>query len=65
MYKSLYEIFGLQTDFCRENLDKQNQCKICYSTDILYGDCLNFEADILRTNFLGAPGEKLKGILIV
>ena len=59
LYKNFYTIFGIRTDFCRENLDSEKKNKICYDTDILYGDCLNFEADILRTNFLGAPGRKL------
>lgn len=58
LYKNFYKLFDIQTDFCRENLDSEKN-KICYDTDILYGDCLNFEADILRANFLGAPGRKI------
>ena len=57
LYKNFYKLFNIKTDFCRENLDSGKN-KICYDTDILYGDCLNFEADILRENFLGAPGRK-------
>ena len=58
LYKNFYKLFNIKTDFCREDLDSGNN-KICYDTDILYGDCLNFEADILRENFLGAPGRKI------
>ena len=58
LYKTFYNIFGINTDFCRDNLDAERKNKICYDTDILYGDCLNYEADILRANFLGAPGRK-------
>jgi len=56
LYKNFYEIFDIKADFCKENVDDKNQYKICYLADIIYGDCLNFEADILRANFLGAPG---------
>ena len=56
-YKDFYNIFNITTDFCRDEIDKNNKYKICYSADILYGDCLSFEADILRTNFLGVPGK--------
>ena len=61
LYQNFYKLFDIKTDFCRENLDSENNkiCKACYNTDILYGDCLNFEADILRANFLGAPGRKI------
>ena len=61
LYQNFYKLFDIKADFCRENLDseKNNTCKACYNTDILYGDCLNFEADILRANFLGAPGRKI------
>ena len=58
LYKDFYEIFDIKSDYCRQNTDNKNQYKICYSADIVYGDCLNFEADILRSNFLGAPGRK-------
>ncbi len=58
LYKNFYNVFDVSTDFCRDNLDSEKKNKICYDTDILYGDCLNYEADILRANFLGAPGRK-------
>ena len=58
LYKNFYNIFKISTDFCRDNLDSEKKNKICYDADILYGDCLNFEADILRANFLGVPGRK-------
>lgn len=58
LYKNFYKLFDIKTDFCRGNLDLEKN-KICYDADILYGDCLNFEADILRANFLGAPGRKI------
>ena len=60
LYKNFYKLFDITTDFCRENLDSEKKYKICYDADILYGDCLNFEADILRNNFLGAPGRKFE-----
>ncbi len=60
LYKNFYKLFDVKTDFCRDNLDSEKKNKICYDTDILYGDCLNFEADILKANFLGAPGRKLE-----
>lgn len=59
LFKDFYEIFDVTTDFCRDDLEESNQYKKCYSSDILYGDCLNFEADILRVNFLGISGRKL------
>ena len=59
LYKQFYEVFGIKTDFCREPLDPTKKYRLCYSTDILYGDCLNFEADILRAVFLGIPGRKI------
>ena len=55
LFRNFYNIFDIATDFCREGLNTNNNKK-CYDADILYGDCLNFEADILRTTFLGAPG---------
>ena len=58
LYKNFYKLFDISTDFCRENIDPEKKNKMCYNADILYGDCLNFEADILRANFLGAPGRK-------
>ena len=58
LYKNFYNIFKISTDFCRDNLDSEIKNKICYYADILYGYCLNFEADILRANFLGVPGRK-------
>jgi len=58
LYKNFYKLFEITTDFCRENLDSERN-KICYNADILYGDCLSFESDILRANFLGAPGRKI------
>ena len=59
IYKNFYNLFEIQVDFCKDNLDDKQQNKICYNADILYGDCLNFEADILRVNFLGVPGRNL------
>ena len=58
LYKNFYNIFKISTDFCRDNLDSEKKNKKFYDADILYGDCLNFEADILRANFLGVPGRK-------
>ena len=58
LYKKFYDIFDIKTDYCREELDSSNKYKKCYETDILYGDCLSFESDILRTTFCCSPGRK-------
>ena len=59
--KDFYNLFGLSVDFCKSNNDKElkeNKTKNfkCYDADIVYGDTLSFEADILRTNFMGITG---------
>lgn len=58
LYKNFYKLFDIKTDFCRENLDSSIN-KIYYNADILYGDYLNFEADILRANSLEVQGRKI------
>ena len=58
LYKKFYDIFDLKTDFCRNELDNTKKFKVCYLADILYGDCINFEADILRVSFCFFPGRK-------
>ena len=59
--KDFYNLFGLTVDYCKSNNDKElkeNKIKNfkCYDADIVYGDTLSFEADILRTNFMGIIG---------
>lgn len=59
--KELYNFFGLSVDYCRANIDKElNENKLenfeCYNADIVYGNALSFEGDILRTNFMGIIG---------
>ena len=59
--KKFYNLFGLSVDYCKTNNDKElRENKIenfkCYNADIVYGDCLSLEGDILRTNFMGIVG---------
>ena len=59
--KKFYNLFGLSVDYCKINNDKElKENKIenfkCYNADIVYGDCLSLEGDILRTNFMGIVG---------
>ena len=63
--KDFYNLFGLSVDYCKTNNDKElKETKIenfvCYNADIVYGDTLSFEADILRTNFMGIVGRGKK-----
>ena len=58
LYSKFYDLFDIKTDYCRDELDYNKTFKKCYSTDILYGDCLSFESDILRTSFCCSPGRK-------
>ena len=64
-----YNYFGLSVDFCKnyfkdnfknENFSEKNECFDCYYADIVYGDCLSFESDILRTEFMGIIGRGRK-----
>ena len=59
LYKNFYGVFNIKTDYCRDEIDSTKTFKACYSTDILYGDCLSFESDILRTSFCCSPGRKI------
>ena len=59
--KDFYNLFGLSVDYCKTNNDKElRENKLehfnCYNADIVYGDTLSFEGDILRTNFMGIVG---------
>jgi len=56
--KNFYNFFGISVDFCRENayIDYKNECYEFYNADICYGDTLNFESDILRTDFMALIG---------
>lgn len=63
--KDFYNLFGLSVDYCKTNNDKElKENKIenfkCYDADIVYGDTLSLEADILRTNFMGVVGRGKK-----
>ena len=63
--KDFYNLFGLSVDYCKANNDKELREKKlenfkCYNADIVYGDTLSFEADILRTNFMGIIGRGKK-----
>ena len=59
LYREFYNVFNIKTDYCRDELDPSKTFKLCYSTDILYGDCLSFESDILRAIFCCSPGRKM------
>ena len=69
--KNFYNLFGLSVDYCRQNIrenysdhfenkKKEKECYDCYKADIVYGDTLSFEGDILRTNFMGTVGRGKK-----
>ena len=63
--KDFYNLFGLSVDYCKVNNDKElfdNSLENleCYNADIVYGDSLSLEADILRTNFMGIVGRGYK-----
>ena len=63
--KDFYNLFGLSVDYCKTNNEKElRENKLenfnCYNADIVYGDTLSFEADILRTNFMGIIGRGKK-----
>ena len=63
--KKLYDLFGLSVGYCKINNDielSENKLKYfkCYDADIVYGDTLSFEGDILRTNFMGITGRGTK-----
>ena len=59
--EKFYRLFGLPVNYCTKfdpnsNQNKKNLENECYSADIVYGDTLSFEGDILRTNFMGMVG---------
>ena len=59
--EKFYRLFGLSVNYCTKfdpnsNQNKKNLENECYSADIVYGDTLSFEGDILRTNFMGMVG---------
>ena len=56
--KDFYNIFGLTVDYCRNDseVNKEYNCYEFYNADIVYGDTLSFEGDILRTNFMDSIG---------
>ena len=63
-----YNYFGLSVDHCNkdfaetfrntylEDYKERPECFGCYKADIVYGDPLSFEGDILRTNFMDLVG---------
>ena len=64
LFKNFYKYFNLTVDYTYDhnNEAKNNNMKYthepykCYKSDIVYGDTLSFEGDILRTNFMGILG---------
>ena len=59
--KDFYNLFSLSVDYCKINNDKvlnENSLENykCYDANIVYGDSLSLEGDILRTNFMGIVG---------
>ena len=66
--RDFYAYFGLSVDYCNrdfketfrntylEDFKDRQECFKCYKADIVYGDPLSFEGDILRTNFMGLVG---------
>ena len=67
-FKDFYSSFNLTTGYSsdhNEDARKNNQIFTqdsydCYKEDIVYGDALSFEGDILRTNFMGILGRGTK-----
>ena len=70
--RDFYNYFGLTVDYCNrdyeetfrntylEDYRQKPECFGCYKADIVYGDSLSFEGDILRTNFMGLVGRGYK-----
>ena len=60
--ENFYKFFDISVDFCREkaNISKENECYEFYDADIVYGDSLNFESDILKTDFMDLVGRGYK-----
>ena len=65
--KLFYNFFGIKVDFCKrrnpriDNEDENNkECIEYYNADIVYGDPLSFESDILKTIFMGIAGRGRK-----
>ena len=70
--RNFYGYFGLSVDFCNKDFHEtfrntylednreRQECFGCYKVDIVYGDPLSFEGDILRTNFMSLVGRGTK-----
>ena len=64
LYKKFYNSFNLKVDYTYDhneeakenNHEYTNNPYNCYKADIVYGDTLSFEGDILRTYFMGIRG---------
>jgi len=64
LFKQFYANFDLTVDYSTDhneetkvnNKEYSSQVYKCYKADIVYGDALSFEGDILRTNFMGIMG---------
>ena len=64
IFKEFYKCFNLTVDYTsdhNENAKENNRIFTqnsyeCYEANIVYGDTLSFEGDILRTNFMGIKG---------
>ena len=56
--KDFYNTFELSVDYCRKDskINEKNNSYKFYDADIVYGDTLSFEGDILRTNFMDTVG---------
>ena len=70
--RNFYNFFGLSVDYCNkdfketfrntyiEEVKEKKEYYGCYKADIVYGDPLSFEGDILRTNFMNLVGRGKK-----
>ena len=66
LFKEFYNSFNLTVDYTSSHNDEieynnsfqifSHECYKCYEADIVYGDTLSFEGDILRSNFMGMKG---------
>jgi len=67
-FKDFYSSFNLTVGYTSDHNEEamQNNQTFtqdsydCYKKDIVYGDALSFEGDILRTNFMGILGRGIK-----
>ena len=59
--KKFFNFFDISCDFCRNDTNRNEDNMFeCYKADIVYGDGISLIGDILRSNFLGKKGRKVR-----